>query len=190
MAEAQFRRAVVPVSLLALLVLYVHACVPEPIADLRAAEVRRVPASALPEAGVRRNSLARRGEILWKLSLEGDADWISQVRQHELNSYATVVRCDQRDYGIDAFGPYVGQVRVSAQNDALEGLSPTSATLRYDIYLAEAGRYRSQADFNAPMPSYDLATQRLPLCVTIAGGAMHGAYNRSNEVHVRLGLSR
>lgn len=124
---------------------------------------------------------------MWKLSFAGDSNWIHEVRQHDLNSYPKVVRCDERDHGIDAFGPYVGTVEVTTQGNALDGFDPTTDILQYDVYLIEAGRYRSQADFNASMPAYDLGKQRLPLCITIAGGAMHGAYNRSNEVRVEIG---
>lgn len=185
------RRAVLLSSLLVLILLYIHSCVPEPITDLKLVKVQRLSAAAFPrEAHGLREALARRGEVVWKLSLAGNSNWIGEVKQHDLNSYATVVRCDERDYGIDAFGPYIGAVAVTTQGDALDRFEPASDTLQYDIYLIEAGRYRSQEDFNATMPSYDLHKQRLPLCITIAGGAMHGAYNRSNEVRAEVGGGR
>jgi len=190
MADNRLRRAKLPASLLVLVILYVSACVPEPITDLRAVEVRRVPASAFPEPGELRNALMGRGEVLWKLSFEGDADWTGEVRQHNLNSYANAVRCDLRDYGLDTFGPYVGKIPITTQHEAIQIFKPTSKTLRYDIYTTEAGSYRSVADFNAPMPSYDLTRERIPLCIRIAGGAMHGAYNRSNEVRLVIGAER
>ena len=189
MADMRLRRAILPASFLLLVVIYAHSCVPKPITDLRIVEVRRVPASAWPDADLR-EALMRRDEVAWKLSFAGDANWIREVRQHELNSYATVVRCDERDYGIDSFGPYVGNVAATYYSDGFAGFRPTSGSLRYDIYLPEASTYRSEADFNAPMPTFDLSKQRLLLCIRIAGGAMHGAYNRSNEVKVEVGISR
>ena len=183
----QLRRAILPVSLLLFLLSFVHACVPEPIADLRAVEVSRMPASALPPSDDLREALAKRGEAVWRVALVGDANWIGEVKQHELNSYATVVRCDKRDQGILSLGPYVGQVRLTYYGDEFRNYRPQSRSSRYEIYLPETGRYRSERDFNAPMPSYDLGKQRMALCVRIAGGAMHGAYNRSNEVRVDVG---
>ncbi|HYI64725.1 MAG TPA: hypothetical protein VEW71_07555 [Allosphingosinicella sp.] len=190
MADTRARRAIFPVSLLLLLFLFVYACVPKPITDLRPAEVARVPASALPPTDDLRDTLTRRGEALWKVSLEGDANWIREVRRHELNSYATVVRCDDRDYGVLSLGPYVGLVPVTNYGDGFRDYQPASSIVRYDVYLPETGRYHSEADFNAQMPSYDFGSQRTALCIRIAGGAMHGAYNRSNEVRVEVGGQR
>ena len=174
-------------SLLLLMFLFVHACVPKPITDLRLVEVRRLPASALPPSDDLRETLTERGEGVWKVSLTGDANWIREVRRHKLNSYATVVRCDERDYRVLSLGPYVGQVPVTYYGDGFGDYRAPSRTVQYDIYLPGTGRYHSEADFNAPMPSYDLGKMRLPLCLRIAGGAMHGAYNRSNEVRVEVG---
>jgi hypothetical protein len=175
------------VSLLLILFLFVHTWVPKPVTDLRLLEVSRMPASALPSSDGLRGTLAERGEGIWKVSLTGDANWIQEVRQHELNSYATVVRCDQRDYRVLSLGPYVGQVSVNDFGDGFPDGRPRSRNVRYDIYLPETGRYRSEADFNAPMPSYHLGKNGLLLCLRIAGGAMHGAYNHSNEVRVTVG---
>lgn len=183
----QLRRAVLPASLLLLLFLFVHGCVPEPIADLRLVELSRMPASALPPSDDVREALTKRGEAVWKVSLSGDPDWIREVRQHELNSYATVVRCEERDRTVLSLGPYVGHVPVTYYGDGFEDYRPSSRAVRYDIFLPETGRYRSEKDFNAPMPSYDLGKQQMALCVRIAGGAMHGAYSRSNEVRVEVG---
>lgn len=187
MSDKRLRRAILPLSLLLLLFLFVHACVPKPITDLRPVNVSRVPASAMPHTDDLRNALMERREAVWKVSLSGDADWIREVRQHELNSYAVVVRCDERDYTVLALGPYVGQVPVTYYGDGFGEFDPASSTVRYDVYLPETGRYRSETDFNAPMPSYDIGSHRMTLCIRIAGGAMHGAYNRSNEVRVEVG---
>lgn len=129
----------------------------------------------------------RQGETLLKLSFEGESGWITEVKRHELNSYSTVVRCDKRDVGISTFGPFVGHVRVSDQGGSMDSFSPTADLLRYDIYVPETGEYRSQQYPNASMPSYDLRRERIRLCITIAGGAMHGAFARSNEVEIELG---
>jgi hypothetical protein len=187
MDRIQLRRATVPLTLLLLLFLFVHACVPKPITDLRLAEVSRRPASALPPSDDLRETLAERGEAVWRVSLTGDSKWIREVKQHELNSYATVVQCDERDRRLLSLGPYVGHVPVTYYGDGFRDYRPDSRTVRYDIYLPETGRYQSVKDFNAPMPSYDLGKQRNALCIRVAGGAMHGAYNRSNEVRVEVG---
>ena len=187
MDRRQIRLAILPVSILLLLLLFVKACVPKPITDLRVIEVSRVPARALPASEDMRETLMERGEGIWKVSLTGDANWIREVRRHELNSYGTVVRCNERDFSLISLGPYVGQALVSPYDDGLRDYRPLSRTVQYDLYLPETGRYHSEADFNAPMPSYDLGRMRLPLCLRIAGGAMHGAYNRSNEVRVEVG---
>jgi hypothetical protein len=187
MTGGRLRRALLPLSLLSLLLLFIHACVPKPITNLRAVSVSRVPASSLPLTDDLRGTLVKRGEAVWKIALSGDANWIHEVQQHELNSYAVVRRCDQHDQNVLALGPYVGAVPITYYGDGFESFRPGSRTVRYDIYLPQTGRYRSEADFNAPMPSYDLGEQQMTLCIRIAGGAMHGAYNTSNEVRVRVG---
>jgi hypothetical protein len=178
------RRAILPMALLFLSFLYVYSCVPVAIADLRILDARLVPASALPSPmdGLRQG-LMRRGERLWKLSLEGDARWVGEIRRFELNTYPIVVRCDRPDYSLFAVGPYTGRAMLG--DDARPGRSYT-----YDIFVAESGRYRSEADFNAPMPAYDLGKERIELCIRIAGGSMYGAYNQSNQVRIKLGRGK
>jgi len=190
MDASRLRQTILPASLLLLLFLFLWACVPKPITDLRPVKVTRVPAFALPVADDLREPLTKRGEAVWKVSLRGDAGWIQEVKRHELNSYATVVRCDERDYGVLSLGPYVGQVPVTYYGEGFRNYHSPASIVQYDVYLPETGRYRSQADFNAPMPSYDLGSQRLSLCLRIAGGAMQGAYNRSNEVRLEVGGTR
>ncbi len=185
MAAARPRRAFLPIGLLLLIFLFVWKCVPKPITDLQVLEVTRVPASALPVTDDLRETLSERSEAVWKVSLSGDAGWLREVKRHELNSYATVLRCDERDSSVLSLGPYVGQVKVTAYG--FDERPPSANIVRYDVYLPERGHYKSEADFNASMPAYDLGKQRLLLCLRIAGGAMHGAYNRSNEVKVQIG---
>ncbi len=190
MSTKRLRRAILPLSLLLLLLLYVHACVPRPITDLRAVALARVPASALPRGVDLRHTVMEREEAFWKVSLAGDANWVREVKRHTLNSYADVVRCDAQDYRLLSLGPYVGTVEVTTYGDTFDGFEPMADTVQYDVYLPETARYSSEKDVNAPMPSYDLGSQRIPLCLRIAGGAMHGAYNRSNEVRVEVGGRR
>lgn len=185
------KRAWLPLSILGLAFLWVYACVPAPITDLAFVEARRVPASALPVSDDLRDTLMRRGESLWRVSFRGGSGWPREVRRHELNGYAIVARCDRPDATLLALGPYVGPVPISYHGQGLDRFDPGGRrTLRYDVYLPETGRYFSEADTNAPMPSYDLGRERLDLCVRIAGGAMHGAYNRSNEARAHVGLAR
>jgi hypothetical protein len=190
MDASRLRKTIFPASLLLLFFLFSWACVPKPIVDLRLVEATRLPTSALPVAADMGGLLTKRVEAVWKVSLRGDAGWIHEVKRHELNSYATVVRCDERDYGVFSLGPYVGQVPVTYYGEGFENYRPSASVVQYDVYLPEKGDYRSEADFNAPMPSYDLGSQRLSLCLRIAGGAMHGAYNRSNEVRLEVGGTR
>lgn len=183
MASSRLRRAVPPAAILVLIFLFVHACVPKPITDLRAVGLGRVPASAMPRAEGLRDMLMRRGESVVRVSLSGSPHWIGEVRKHALNSYPVVVRCDDRDNEIFALGPYVGRVHVNDMGDD----RPMPPAVQYDLYLPASGRDTSEADANAPMPAYDLSRQRLTLCIRIAGGAMHGAYGRSNEVRIDVG---
>lgn len=187
MNRSELRRAKVPLSLLILLFLFVYACVPEPITNLRLVEVSRMPATALPPSDDLREILTERHEAIWRVSLSGDSSWIGEVNQHDLNSYANVVRCDNRDQSLLSVGPYVGPILVTDYAEGFGDEPAKSGIVRYDIYLPETWRYTSNRDFNAPMPSYDLSTERIALCIVIAGGAMHGAYNRSNEVRVEVG---
>jgi len=181
------RRAALPTSILLLVFLFVWSCVPRPITNLHPVSIARVPAMALPAEDYLRKRLIEEGQSVWRISLRGDAHWIDEVRKHELNSYATVLRCDQLDYELLSQGPYVGTVLVSYYGDGFGAYRPSAKTVTYDVYLPERGQYKSQRDFNAQTPSYDLARQRLHLCLRIAGGAMHGAYNRSNEVRLDVG---
>jgi hypothetical protein len=184
------KRALLPLSLLLLIFLFIHSCIPVPITDLKLVDVHRVPATALPADNNLRSNLMVEGAALWKITLEGDAEWVGEVRRHELNGYARVVRCDQQDAGLLALGPYVGETPISYHGRGLDAFDPAGrVTLRYDIYLPETGRYHSEADFNARMPSYDLRG-RDALCVTIEGGAMTGAHSRSNMVRFTVGTVR
>jgi hypothetical protein len=186
--HSALRRAILPIGLLLLLLLFVHACIPDPITDLKLVEAKRLTASALPEADELRERLMREDEAVWKLTFTGDAGWVDEVRQHELNGYALVVRCNTRHAGLLSLGPYVGDIPISYYGEGLRDFDPgRGRPLRYDVYIPEKGRYRSESDFNAPMPRYDFGRERKELCVSIAGGAMHGAYNRSNEVRVMIG---
>lgn len=64
---------------------------------------------------------------------------------------------------------------VTYYGEEFRDYCPPASIVQYNVDLPETGRYRSQADFNAPVPSHDLVSQRLSLGPTIAGGAMQGA---------------
>lgn len=187
MDKRRLRRAVLLAILLFALFLIIRGCAPRPISDLRLSSITRVPASAAPLANDLREAMSNRGESVWKVSLVGNADWINQVKWHELNSYPTVVRCDQRDFGVLALGPYVGQIPVTPYEKRLADYHPPSSRIPYYVYLPETGRYISQSDPNASMPPYNLSRGHTSLCLRIAGGSMIGAYARSNEVRLELG---
>lgn len=166
-----------------------RSCVPQPIADLRLVEVSGLPALALPPSDEFREHLATRGGAVWKVSLKVDSNWMLEVKRHELNSYALVERCDEPDLSVLSLGPYVGLIAATMNSEQFRHYQPPPGTVRYDIFLPETDRYRSKRDFNASMPSYDLGAERMELCIRIAGGAMSGAYNQSNEVRVKLGAT-
>jgi hypothetical protein len=190
MDKSRLRRAIGPASLLMLILLFIHTCVPKALTDLKLVAVQRIPADLLPRSDDLRVTLSRRGETLLKISLSGSAHWIEQVRRHELNGYANVVRCDDPDRMVFNLGVYSGEVPVSYYGEGFSGYHPFAPTLVYDIYVPATGRYGSVADPNAHGPDYDLTRERMTLCLRIAGGAMHGAYGRSNEVRVDLGGQR
>jgi hypothetical protein len=187
MKSTRLRRTILPFSLLLLLFLYAFACVPTSITDLRPIAASRVTASSLPPTDRSRDYMMNRGEAAWKVSLIGDANWMREVRQHELNSYATVLRCDDRDKGLFSLGPYVGKVRITYYDTGFRNIRPPTGRVTYDIYVPETGSYSSHADINAPMPDYDLSKTPMTLCISIGGGAMTGVFGRSNEVRVRVG---
>jgi len=186
MQARTLRRAILPITLLMLIPLFIYACVPQRITDLQLAHASRLPASALPRGDDLRDTLVAHRESVWKLTFSASAGWVGQVRQHELNSYFIVVRCDRPDDSLLGLGPYVGPIKIAAYGQGFEGFRPESSTLLYDLYLPETGQYSSKRDPNAPRPSYDLGRQRLTLCISIAGGSMMGAYARSNEVRVTI----
>lgn len=191
MSFRTLRRAAIPSSLLLVVFVFVWSCVPKPITDLRVLSAIKVPASDIvltdDEVSDLLAAWVRRDKVIWKVTLSGDANWIEEVRQHDLNSYAVVVLCERRDNAVFSLGPYFGQVPVTAFGKLFEEVRPSSGTVEYDVYLPEAGRYQSRADPNAPMPDYNLTRGDKPLCLKIAGGAMHGAYGESNEVRLDLG---
>jgi hypothetical protein len=173
----------VPTVLLLLLFLFLWGCEPRAFSDLRIVGVDRVPTSALPRAeGPRFDE----GDVL-KISLSGSAQWIRDVRRLEMNTYPIVVRCDDRGVELYADGPFVGRSLLSPYDDHFSNLTSSTMSAQYDLYLPERGRYSFRSDPNASAPTYDLGHERIPLCVSIAGGSMAGAYGRSNEVRLEIG---
>lgn len=185
-------RRAASVQLLALPLL--QACTLHPVDDLHVIAVARLPAAALPDDPATeslRAAMISRGEAVWKVKLEGGAEWARTVRRHEMNGYALASRCDRPDFGLFELGPYVGRVKIAYGDPAFERFDPgQQRQLRYDVYIAETGRYTSLADFNAKMPAYDLARERVVVCVTLGGGAMTGIGARSNEVRATIGGGR
>ncbi|WP_152569594.1 MULTISPECIES: hypothetical protein [Sphingomonas] len=177
-------------SLLTGISLYLYACVPVPLANLRAVHVQRLSAAALPAQDDLRETLVQRGEAVWKVTLAGSSDWINQIRRHELNGYAVVVPCDAPDIELFASGPYQGITKVSYYGRGFNALRSTAGDTTYDLYVPETGTFILRADVNKHMSDYDLGRERLNLCVSLAGGAMTGAYARSNEVRVEVGRAR
>lgn len=178
-------------AVLPLLLLCASGCELAPIDDLRVAEVRHVPAAQVPDLELAA-TMADRGEAAWRVSLEGGAGWATTIRRYEMNGYALVVRCDDRNSTLFALGPYVGSMKIAyGSGPKFESWNPGNrSTVRYDIYIPESGIYRSAADFNAPMPAYDLRKGGAELCIKLGGGAMTGFNARSNEVRLTLGMLR
>lgn len=180
-----FPRALVPAVVLLLLFLFTWGCEPRAFTDLRIVGVSKVSASSMPTAYGR--AIPTNGADALKITLSGSQKWLRDVRRLEMNTYAIVVRCNYRDGELYSEGPYIGFLRVSPYEERLWDHPPSTKLVQYDVYVPERSSYRSQRDFNAPMPTYDLRRQRLQLCISIAGGSMAGAYGRSNEVRVLAG---
>lgn len=181
--QRRYKWACITIAALALLgALGYHFWRVAPIRDLALADARLVPASAVPDI-----DLSGLGKPMWKLELSGSAAWVAEVRRQALNSYPVIVRCDRPDAQLFAIGPYLdGQIlSIHARNMPASQL-PTGP-VRYTVYMAQAGQYLSRRDPNAEMPAYDLATERMTLCIRIAGGSMHGAFAESNEVRIKIG---
>ena len=111
-----------------------------------------------------------------------------------LNTYALIVDCADRDSGFYAYGPFqeglhTSSVQLDSDNPRREGIRRRRAERHsYELFLPERGRLRSQADFNRPMPDYDLARQTRTLCIRLGGGNMAGGFFRSNEVQLAVPL--
>ncbi len=189
--RSRARRARMPIFCLLLLCLFVVTCVPDPISDLAVVGVQRIPQGAVPMADYAPPERLRGDQAVWKVSLTGESRWVREVRRHELNGYAEVLRCDDRDKSLFSEGPYVGTVLVSYYGKNFERFEPPGRpTLRYDVYIPAKRRYHSESDFNAPMPSYDLDREQMELCIRLGGGSMAFAYATSNEVRVVVGTRR
>ncbi len=182
------RRAGLPLVLLLSVFLFFFACVPDPISDLTLVEVKRLPASSLPPGEDLRDEMARRGEAVWRLSFSGEAGWMRQLRRHEMNGYAKVLRCDDRKVEVLALGPYVGNVKASYYGEGFEAFDPgESRTFRYDVYIPSKGTYHSSINANEWLSPHDFDREQVELCVRLAGGSMLGAYNESNEARATIG---
>lgn len=166
------------------------SCVPVGPRDLRVQFIRAVPASALPtsEDGLR-EAFQKRGEQLVEIMLQGDKTWVDWVGRLEMNGYANVWKCGQRDWTLFSLGPYVGDIAVTDFDPNLPKLrNSRQADLIYRIYLPVRGEYHSEVDFNKRMPSYDLGRKPVDVCLELAGGNMAGMYARSNTIRIRSNL--
>lgn len=119
-------------------------------------------------------------------SLLSNANWIQEVRKYRLNSFASVVRCNSPDQELYALGPFVGPVRITSLAPKFERFPGTEPTMQYDVYLHAVAHYTSGASFSARLPSYNLDTQPLELCLEIVGASMVGPIARSNLVRLRF----
>jgi hypothetical protein len=162
-----------------------------PIRDLAVADARWLPAASLPvdepsDTALRRSLIAEANPLL-RITLTGSSGWVDEIRDKELHPYAIIARCDQPDLQLFALGPYVGAASLAIERHASRDRPALPATIGYSLYLPQRGRYISQKDPNAASVPYDLAVERLPLCIRLAGGAMTGAYGESNLVRLTAG---
>jgi hypothetical protein len=173
----------------AFLCFLVYACkiVPPGMNDLALVEARVVEPVSVPES---RNPPQGPGPWL-RLTLSSERNLVAMARDSELNSYPMVVDCADRDLGFYAQGPFRRGLHTAIYTDdddpRYEELRREEAAgYDYQIYIAMRGRLRSEADFNRPMPAYDLGRERRTLCIRLGGGNMLGGFFRSNEVRLTV----
>ncbi len=172
----------------AILCFLVYACAIVPpgmtvvLTEARVVEDALVPESRDPP----------RGRRPWlRLTLSSDRNLAAMAHNSELNTYPLVADCADADLTFDSYGPYRHGLRTAIYADRAsaryEGLRREQAA-RYDyqIFVPMKGRLRSEADFNRPMPAYDLGRERRTLCIRLGGGNMMGGYFRSNEVRLEV----
>jgi len=183
-------RAKWPIFVLVIFVLFVTKCVPRPINDLEVLNVSRL--TDQQSIKIRRDIQDTTGfevshAILWHVQLSGNANWINEVQKHELNGYFIAKNCAHQDWGIFGYGPFADGTEVGAYGESIENVDVSERpTIIYDVYIPETGRYRSAKNFNSKQPTYNLNEDLVEICLSIAGGAMHGAYGKSNEVRFHL----
>lgn len=176
-----------PVGAILCFLVYASAIIPPGMNDMVLTEARMVDVASVPES---RNPPRGNGPWL-RLTLSSERNLVAMARNSELNTYPMVVDCADRDLGFFAQGPFRRGLHTATYTDAddprYEGLRREEAAgYDYQIYIAMRGRLRSEADFNRPMPAYDLGRDRRTLCIRLGGGNMLGGYFRSNEVRLTV----
>lgn len=176
--------------MLGIFVLFVIKFVPQPINNLEVINVSR--STDRRSIEIRKDIQDRTGfevphEILWHVQLRGNANWINEVQKHELNGYFIAKSCARRDWELFGYGPFADGIEASAYGKGIENIDASKRpSIIYDLYFPETGRYRSAKNFNSKQPAYNLHEDLVEVCLSIAGGAMHGAYGKSNEVRFYL----
>jgi hypothetical protein len=123
-----------------------------------------------------------------RITVSSSRNLIAMAQNSELNTYPMVADCAHRDLTFDSSGPYHGGLHTAStdrENPRFAALrAETANRFDYQIFVPMAGRLRSDADTNRPMPAYDLARVPRTLCVRIGGGNMAGGFFRSNELRL------
>ena len=178
-----------PIGAVSCFLVYAVGLIPPGMTDMVLVEARVVQQASVPES---RGPPAPHGPFL-RITFRSGRNLIAMAQDSELNTYAMVVDCANRDLTLFAYGPYHRGLHTAVytdrENPRFERLHREQAGhYDYQIYLPMRGRFRSEADFNRPMPAYDLRSGRRTLCVRLGGGNMAGAHFRSNEIHLALPL--
>lgn len=172
-------RAKWPIIVLITFLLFVTKFVPQPINDLKVINVGRLTEQQSVKIG--RDIRDKTGyevshTTFWRVQLQGKANWVTEVQKHELNGYVIARNCAHKDWEVFGYGPFVDGVEVGAYGIGIETIDISKRpSVIYDVYFPETGRYKSAKNFNSKQPAYNLNDDLVEVCLTIAGGAMHGA---------------
>jgi hypothetical protein len=177
-----------PVGAVCCFLIYVSGIFPPGMNDLTITDVRVVADAGSVSSRVRPLGAAP----YLRVTVSSSRNLVAMAQNSQLNTYPMVADCADRDLTFDSSGPYHGGLHTAGNMDDRE--NPRFATLLaekadgfdYQIFVPMTGHLRLAADFNRPMPAYDLARDRRTLCVRLGGGNMMGGFFRSNELRLAV----